>query len=120
MNAKLVEIRKKRVLLSERAAEDVLNLGEFVDKNEDKQKVIRFVLHVAAVMISHSIKQSRRNIPWYRFAKKISYMRYTRNYLFTKLSMQELIWLQNTVLDLEGGSKKKVATESESPDSNRN
>jgi hypothetical protein len=119
MNQRVVEINKKRIILSERITEDVLSLGEFVDRNEQKQNAISFIAHVASVMITHSIKQSRKNFRWFQIFKKMYYLRYSRTYLMKNISLQDMFFLQNVIFDLEGVSKKKVEAETkESPDSN--
>lgn len=111
MRQKIVEINNKRIILSERIAEDYLALIEFVKKHENKKNNISFVTQVAASAVSDSIKSSRKNLPIWNLWKRLAYQSYTSKKLLKILSPTELFLIQDVVVELEDNNKKKVGLE---------
>jgi len=105
---KEVEIRGKKVFLSERSAKDVLDLADFYKRQPEKTDFEN--LFIMAAVIEASIKATRTKFSWYRVLENLRYRKYKTKYLLKYLSQSELIGLYQDVFSLEGHDlKKKVA-----------
>ncbi len=98
---KEIEIFGKTVILSERNAQDVLNLSEFASSQEMSPTLS---IQIASVALSDSLKYA---LKWYE-------RKPTAKKLLESLTQKELFEFMAMILELEGVKKKVAEQEKES------
>lgn len=112
MKTDTIELFNQKMLISERTAQDVLELVEFVQKNQESEKPDMGVhLFAAAQSLSSALKINYVNIPKWRFLKRLKIKNLVSPVnLITKLAPSELFKFQEKIFELEGTDSKKKAT----------
>lgn len=119
MKTDTIEIFEKEYLISERTAQDVLELIEFIQKNQESMAQ-DFGVHVfaAAQSLSSALKININRLPKWRIVAR---WRMNRKFsplnLIKALTPAQLYQYQEKIFDLEGtGGKKKATAGSRSVD----
>jgi hypothetical protein len=101
-NSKTITLFRESVLLTERDSFDVMMMVNFSMQNK-MQVTPEVFLYQCAKVTESALKYSYKNLPLYRFFRKLNLKRKLRvKYLLKHLSQSELIKLSNQVYELEG------------------
>lgn len=122
MNQRVIEINRKRLILTERPATDVQDVFDYYERFEDKgTERYKFTVRIAVWVTYQALRSTRKNIPLWLFWKKVRYVKYSIKYLAQKVAPHVLFECQRIVIELDELDKKKVETEEKKfPDSNVN
>lgn len=105
-DVKETRIGNSDVLLSQRTVISVKATSKFVDNHSINPELTENAVIFASV-ISESLLQTGKNLPWYKFPKKLYYRKFRIEYLLRKLSIKQLYDKYLEVLELEGIDVKK-------------